>query len=132
MNSIDELKLSLKEEMIKRGILNKIKAEMRQEIYNILDNDNDNEQKPNLTKENFIINELIKEYFDYNDYNYSSKVFQSETGQIKNELKRDDLAKELNIIEGENNKNKPLLYSIFFGLKNHNDNLIPLKFENEN
>ena len=131
MNSIDELKLSLKEEMIKRGILNKIKAEMRQEIYNILDNDNDNEQKPNLTKENFIINELIKEYFDYNDYNYSSKVFQSETGQIKNELKRDDLAKELNIIEGENNKNKPLLYSIFFGLKNHNDNLIPLKFENE-
>ena len=58
MNSIDELKLSLKEEMIKRGILNKIKAEMRQEIYNILDNDNDNEQKPNLTKENFIINEL--------------------------------------------------------------------------
>ena len=132
MNSIDELKLSLKEEMIKRGILNKIKAEMRQEIYNILDNDNDNEQKPNLTKENFIINELIKEYFDYNDYNYSSKVFQSETGQIKNELKRDDLAKELNIIEGENNKNKPLLYSIFFGLKNHNDNLIPLKFEKEN
>ena len=59
-------------------------------------------------------------------------MFQSETGQIKNELKRDDLAKELNIIEGENNKNKPLLYSIFFGLKNHNDNLIPLKFENEN
>ena len=131
MNSIEELKLSLKEEMIKRGILNKIKAEMRQEIYNILDNDNDNEQKPNLTKENFIINELIKEYFDYNDYNYSSKVFQSETGQIKNELKRDDLAKELNIIEGENNKNKPLLYSIFSCLKNHNDNLIPLKFENE-
>ena len=132
MNSIEELKSSLKEEMIKRGILNKIKAEMRQEIYNILDNDNDNEQKPNLTKENFIINELIKEYFDYNDYNYPSKVFQSETGQIKNELKRDDLAKELNIIEGENNKNKPLLYSIFCGLKNHNDNLIPLKFENEN
>ena len=132
MNSIEELKSSLKEEMIKRGILNKIKAEMRQEIYNILDNDNDNDQKPNLTKENFIINELIKEYFDYNDYNYSSKVFQSETGQIKNELKRDDLAKELNIIEAENNKNKPLLYSIFFGLKNHNDNLIPLKFENEN
>ena len=58
MNSIEELKSSLKEEMIKRGILNKIKAEMRQEIYNILDNDNDNEQKPNLTKENFIINEL--------------------------------------------------------------------------
>ena len=130
MSSIEELKASLKETMIKRGLLNKIKAEMRQEIYEALDNDDN--PKPKLTRENFIINELIKEYFDYNDYNYSSKVFQSETGQIKNDLKRDDLTKELNIIEAENNKNKPLLYSIFFGLKNHNDNLIPLKFENEN
>ena len=129
MSSIEELKTSLKETMIKRGILNKIKAEMRQEIYDALDNDDN--PKPKLTRENFIINELIKEYFNYNDYNYSSKVFQSETGQIKNNLNRNDLAKELNIIEGENNKNKPLLYSIFSGLKNHNDNLIPLKFENE-
>ena len=129
MSSIEELKASLKETMIKRGILNKIKAEMRQEIYEALDNDDN--PKPKLTRENFIINELIKEYFGYNDYNYSSKVFQSETGQIKNNLNRNDLAKELNIIEGENNKNKPLLYSIFSGLKNHNDNLIPLKFENE-
>ena len=129
MSSIEELKTSLKETMIKRGILNKIKAEMRQEIYEALDNDDN--PKPKLTRENFIINELIKEYFNYNDYNYSSKVFQSETGQIKNNLNRNELAKELNIIEGENNKNKPLLYSIFSGLKNHNDNLIPLKFENE-
>ena len=129
MSSIEELKTSLKETMIKRGILNKIKAEMRQEIYDALDNDDN--PKPKLTRENFIINELIKEYFNYNDYNYSSKVFQSETGQIKNNLNRNELAKELNLIEGENNKNKPLLYSIFSGLKNHNDNLIPLKFENE-
>ena len=129
MSSIEELKTSLKETMIKRGILNKIKAEMRQEIYEALDNDDN--PKPKLTRENFIINELIKEYFNYNDYNYSSKVFQSETGQIKNNLNRNELAKELNIIEGENNTNKPLLYSIFSCLKNHNDNLIPLKFENE-
>ena len=130
MSSIEELKASLKETMVKRGILNKIKAEMRKEIYDALDNDDN--PKPKLTRENFIINELIKEYFYYNDYNYSSKVFQSETGQIKNNLNRNDLAKELNIIESENNKNKPLLYSIFSGLKNHNDNLIPLKIDNEN
>ena len=130
MSSIEELKASLKETMVKRGILNKIKAEMRKEIYDALDNDDN--PKPKLTRENFIINELIKEYFYYNDYNYSSKVFQSETGQIKNNLNRNDLAKELNIIESENNKNKPLLYSIFSGLKNHNDNLIPLKINKKN
>ena len=58
MSSIEELKTSLKETMIKRGILNKIKAEMRQEIYEALDNDDN--PKPKLTRENFIINELMK------------------------------------------------------------------------
>ena len=129
MNSIEELKSSLKETLIKEGILNKIKAEMRQEIYNFIDKDN--EPKPNLTKENFIINLLIKEYFDYNNYSFSSNVLVSETGQIKTDFNRDELTKELNIIESLNNKNKPLLYSILSGFMNHEENLIPLKFEND-
>ena len=128
MDSIEELKTSLKETLIKEGILNKIKAEMRQEIYNFIDKDN--EPKPNLTKENFIINLLIKEYFDYNNYTFSSNVLVSETGQIKTDFNRDELTKELNIIESVNNKNKPLLYSILSGFMNHEENLIPLKFEN--
>ena len=128
MDSIEELKSSLKETLIKEGILNKIKAEMRQEIYNFIDKDN--EPKPNLTKENFIINLLIKEYFDYNNYTFSSNVLVSETGQIKTDFNRDELTKELNIIESVNNKNKPLLYSILSGFMNHEENLIPLKFEN--
>ena len=128
MDSIEELKSSLKETLIKEGILNKIKAEMRQEIYNFIDKDN--EPKPNLTKENFIINLLIKEYFDYNNYTFSSNVLVSETGQIKTDFNRDELTKELNIIESVNNKNKPLLYSILSGFMNHEENLIPLKIEN--
>ena len=127
MNSIEELKSSLKETLIKEGILNKIKAEMRKGIYDIIDRDNN--PKPNLTKENFIINLLIKEYFDYNNYTFSSNVFESETGQLKNDFNRNELTKELNIIEGENNKNRPILYSILQGLINHEENLIPLKFE---
>ena len=127
MDSIEELKSTLKETLIKEGILNKIKAEMRQEIYNFIDKDN--EPKPNLTKENFIINLLIKEYFDYNNYSFSSNVLVSETGQIKTDFNRDELTKELNIIESVNNKNKPLLYSILSGFMNHEENLIPLKIE---
>ena len=130
MNSNEELKSALKESLINRGILNKIKAQMRQEIFEALDNDES--QKPNLTKENLIINELIKEYFIYNGYTFSQKVFQSETGQPKVNFNRDNLTKELNIIEDDINKNKPILYSILSGLKNQNDNLIPLKFENGN
>ena len=129
MNS-EELKASLKESLIKGGILNKIKAQMRQEIYNILDNDNN--QKPNLTKENYIINELIKEYFNFNDYTLSSDVLQSETGQPNSNLNRDEIVKALNIIESEENKNEPILYSILSGLQNQKDHLIPLKIVNDN
>ena len=59
MDSIDKLKSSLKESLINRGILNEIKAHMRQEIFNILDNNNDINQRPKLTREIIIINELI-------------------------------------------------------------------------
>ena len=136
MDSTEKLKSSLKESLINKGILNKIKAHMRQEIYNILDNDNDKDnanyfnQKPKLTKENIIINELIKEYFIFNGYTFSSNVLQSEVGQTNNNLNRDNIIKELNIIENWNNKNRPLLYTILSGLQNKNDILIPLKIEN--
>ena len=131
MDSIDKLKSSLKESLINRGILNEIKAHMRQEIFNILDNDNDINQKPKLTRENIIINELIKEYFIFNGYNFSSKVLQSEVGQSNSNFNRNNIIKELNIIENENNKNKPLLYTILSGLKNKDDNLIPIKIDND-
>lgn len=133
MDSIEKLKSSLKESLINKGILNEIKAHMRQEIYNILDNDNDNDdinQKPKLTKENIIINELIKEYFNFNGFKFSSNVLQSEVGQTNNNLNRNDIIRELNIIENENNKNKPILYNILSGLQNKNDILIPLKIDN--
>ena len=126
---MEKLKSSLKESLINKGILNEIKAHMRQEIYNILDNDNDINQKPKLTKENIIINELIKEYFNFNGYKFSSNVLQSEVGQTNN-LNRNDIIRELNIIENENNKNKPILYNILSGLQNKNDILIPLKIDN--
>ena len=131
MDSIDKLKSSLKESLINRGILNEIKAHMRQEIFNILDNDNDINQRPKLTRENIIINELIKEYFIFNGYNFSSKVLQSEVGKSNSNYNLSNIIKELNIIENENNKNKPLLYTILSGLKNKDDNLIPIKIDND-
>ena len=130
MDSMEKLKSSLKESLINKGILNEIKAHMRQEIYNILDNDNDINQKPRPTKENIIINELIKEYLIFNGYKFSANVLQSEVGQINNNFNRNNIIKELNIIENENNKNKPILYTILSGLQNKNDILIPLKIDN--
>ena len=123
MTSVEELKNALKETLEQRGVLNQIKAIMRQEIYEAIENDDN--PKPPLTKENLIINELIKEYLEHNNLLHSSSVFQSESGQPKDTLNRDAISKELNIVESEQNKQKPLLYSILFGLEKQDINYMP-------
>ena len=125
MASVEELKNALKETLEQRGVLNQIKAIMRQEIYESIEKDDN--PKPQLSKENKLINELIKEYLNYNNYSHSSSVFQSETGQPNEIFDRNKISKELNIIEDESNKKFPLLYSILFGLKNQDINLVPQK-----
>lgn len=130
MTSVEELKNALKETLEQRGVLNQIKAIMRQEIYEAIENDDN--PKPKLTKENLIINELIKEYLNYNGCTHSLSVFESETGQPKDTFNRDTISKELNIIESESNKQKPLLYSILFGLENQNFNLVPQRNNDDN
>jgi lisH domain-containing protein FOPNL len=115
MSSVEELKNALKETLEQRGVLNQIKAIMRQEIYEAIESDDS--PKPQLSKENLIINELIKDYLNYNNLSHTSSVFQSETGQPKDEYDRNSLSKELNIIENEANKQQPLLYSILWTQK---------------
>ena len=129
MTSVEELKNALKETLEQRGVLNQIKAIMRQEIYESIENDDN--PKPQLTRENLIINELIKEYLDFKNYVHSSSVFQSESGQPKDIYNRDTLSKELNIIESEQNKQKPLLFSILSGLENQDVNYMPQNNEEQ-
>jgi lisH domain-containing protein FOPNL len=60
MATLEELKNALRETLESRGIMNEMKAKMRSEIFQALD---DTEvAKPKLGKENMIINELIREY----------------------------------------------------------------------
>ena len=122
MTSVEELKNALKETLEQKGVLNQIRAIMRQSIFEAIESDDKPQQT--LSNDNLIINELIKEYLNYNNYLHSLSVFQAETGQPKNKLDRDFIAKELNIIETNSSKQLPLLYTILFGLKRE-DNEAP-------
>jgi lisH domain-containing protein FOPNL len=115
MASNEDLKSALKNSLIDRGILNSIKALMRKSIFDAIDTDD--YPKPKIPEENLIINEMIKEYLKYNNYNYSLQVFQSETGQPENPFNRDYIEKELNINTDKTIEEKPLFYSILNGLK---------------
>ena len=121
MTSVEELKNALKETLEQKGVLNQIRAIMRQSIFEAIESDDKPQQK--LSNENLIINELIKEYLNYNNYLHSSSVFQAESGQPKDQLDRNFIANQLNIIETNESRQIPLLYSIIFGLKLENQNI---------
>lgn len=58
-----------------------------------------------------LINELIREYLEFNNYHHSLSVFIPETGQPQQPpFDRNFIAKKLKIIEDKNTRDLPLLY----------------------
>lgn len=66
MAFLEDLKNVLRETLEQKGVLNEVKAKIRAEIFTALDGDNAG--KPPLSNENLIINEMIREYLEYNKY----------------------------------------------------------------
>ncbi|NXR67041.1 FOPNL protein, partial [Rhadina sibilatrix] len=100
----------LKDTLEKRGALAQIKARIRAEVFNALEDRS--EPRPTLSRENLLINELIREYLEYNKYKYTASVLTAESGQPEVPLDRQFLAKELNVVEDASGKSVPLLYGI--------------------
>jgi len=78
MASVNELKDVLKETLEEKGVLSKIRAKIRAEIFSTL-NDQGSEKAP-ISSENMLVNELIREYMEFNNYHHSLSVFIPETG----------------------------------------------------
>ena len=123
MASLDDLKSVLRETLEQKGVLNEVKAKIRAEIFTALDSENAG--KPALSNENMIINEMIREYLDYNKYYNSSSVLVTETGQpVEPPFDREYLHKKFGISSQPNSGRPqlPLLYELVFGLKPELDN----------
>ncbi|KAI2577350.1 centrosomal protein 20 [Homo sapiens] len=72
MATVAELKAVLKDTLEKKGVLGHLKARIRAEVFNALDDDR--EPRPSLSHENLLINELIREYLEFNKYKYTASV----------------------------------------------------------
>lgn len=70
--------IALKETLEKKGALGQIKARIRTEVFKAL-NDR-SEPRPPLSRENLLINELIREYLKYNKYNNAAHVLTAGIG----------------------------------------------------
>ena len=122
MASLEDLKNVLKETLEQKGVLNDIRAKIRAEVFTALDSDVAG--KPKLSNENMIINEMIREYLEYNRYYNTSSVLIAESGQpVEPPFDKEYLQKKFSVAGG--NKGVPLLYELIFGLKPIDENSEP-------
>ncbi|XP_076001714.1 centrosomal protein 20 [Genypterus blacodes] len=110
MATITELKCAVRETLESRGVLGQLKARIRAEVFSALDDQR--EPRPPLSHENLLINELIREYLEFNKYKYSASVLAAESGQPEVPLDRQFLANELKVVEDTSSKSVPLLYGL--------------------
>lgn len=133
--------LVLKEALDNKGVTNEVKSRLRAEVFSILE-DNTFE-KPRVSQENLLINELIREYMDFNHYKYSKSVFLKgnnhlvkaidqlvsvidstflfdliESNQPSTPLNREIMATELHIKEDKLTRQVPLIYSLLWNSLN--------------
>ncbi|KAI4885061.1 hypothetical protein NFI96_022511 [Prochilodus magdalenae] len=87
----------MREALESRGVLGQLKARIRAEVFQALDDQS--EVRPPLTHQNLLINELIREYLEFNKYRYTASVLTAESGQPEAPLDRQFLASELNVLE---------------------------------
>eukprot|EP00929_Paragymnodinium_shiwhaense_P016665 TRINITY_DN125213_c0_g1_i1.p1 TRINITY_DN125213_c0_g1~~TRINITY_DN125213_c0_g1_i1.p1 ORF type:complete len:214 (+),score=64.96 TRINITY_DN125213_c0_g1_i1:83-724(+) len=118
--SLDELKQALVETLDGRGVLGQVKAKVRAEIFAALDDEQ--VPRPQLPPENVIINELIREYFEYNGYHHALSVLLPESGHPEErQFDRRFLASELRVQEDERSRSLPLMYALVRGLRSQED-----------
>ncbi|XP_065150072.1 centrosomal protein 20 [Paramisgurnus dabryanus] len=128
MATVTELKSALKETLETRGVLQQLKARIRAEVFSALDDQST--PRPPLSNENLLINELIREYLDFNKYRYTASVLTAESGQPEVPLDRHFMANELNVAEDASSKTVPLLYGFlhhFLSSKEENKGKVLLR-----
>ena len=139
--TFDELVDALKETLHRRGTIGQIRSSLRSEAFDCLrlaENSNQEENEatcsnPRPPMENILINELIRNYLEFNGYSGTASVLTAEAGigddggRIDRELqkielgvfekKRDERGKR------SGNCKIPLLYGIVEALKANKDDV---------
>uniref|UniRef100_A0A2I2YNC7 Centrosomal protein 20 n=1 Tax=Gorilla gorilla gorilla TaxID=9595 RepID=A0A2I2YNC7_GORGO len=99
MATVAELKAVLKDTLEKKGVLGHLKARIRAEVFNALDDDR--EPRPSLSHENLLINELIREYLEFNKYKYTASVLIADD-HLRKEKQKSTNTEDLHVSQAVN------------------------------
>eukprot|EP01083_Nonionella_stella_P214360 772427_1 len=120
-SSINDLKTVLRENLASRGVMQEIKSKIRAEAFHALE---DEQCAPprEVSDSNILINELIREYLEFNGYQHTQSVFIRESGSsITPTVDRHSLADQLHVKDSSSSSKVPLLYGILASSDKLND-----------
>lgn len=121
-----ELFEAVEEVLKEKGVLDQLTCQVRAEILQVLKTSFATQKTASKEKKevssassssNFIVNELIKEYLDYNGYQNTGDILAIESNLPKKRITRVELETSLKVHSGPNAKQVPLLYSIVSDLR---------------
>ena len=121
-----ELFEAVEEVLKEKGVLDQLTCQVRAEILQVLKTSfatqktaskEEKEVSSASSSSNFIVNELIKEYLDYNGYQNTADILAIESNLPKKRITRVELERSLKVHSGPNAKQVPLLYSIVSDLR---------------
>lgn len=104
-----ELKDAVVSALTDSGRIEQINAEIRQEIFSLITQDCEKPPQNEITQENFVINELIREYLQFNGYSNSLSIFLRETNQPDEPMDRNFLSQAVNV---DPHSQIPILYTM--------------------
>ncbi|XP_072940100.1 centrosomal protein 20 [Epargyreus clarus] len=114
-----ELLDAIKNLLKKNGHLNKFQAEMRAKVTQVLQDRQvslnpgyKNSGAPAPSEEVLLINELVREYLEWNGYLYTASVMSSEAAMPGSKRSRADLCADVGVRDDEKSSALPLLSNI--------------------
>eukprot|EP00938_MAST-03A_sp_MAST-3A-sp1_P007022 g7022.t1 len=119
-----EMQRVLRTKLAQRGVLKKLKAQIRAEMFAAMMNTSSSSSKndDDRRSENFVVNELVREYLSFNGYQQTLSVFTAEASINKTRpFDADFVAQEVGLgdVDGVDPETRklPLIYQMIESLK---------------
>ena len=113
----EDLRVSLTSHLERRGIIDKLRATVRAEVFKAIDPSMDSQdpdaQNPNVTPKGdvLLVNEIFREYLSFMGYSHTLGVFEAEASMPTERVPRTLIKREIGI-EQTSTEKIPLIYGL--------------------
>jgi lisH domain-containing protein FOPNL len=115
----ERLRGAVRHRLAENGTIGRITAEIRAEVAKAIRKEEDEKAAPDVVSgDNFVLNELIREYLEWNDCGNAAEALVAESGHPRERVDRRELEDVVGVRTGANAARVPLLYSMLAAVRN--------------